>query len=792
MNDSNFRKVAVLGAGVMGAQIAAHLANAGVPVVLFDLAAPSADTNGIVTKALKGLQKLEPAPFVTRDRVNYIDVANYDQHLEWLRDCDLVIEAIAEKLEWKESLYAKIAPHLAPGAIIASNTSGLSLAKLSAVLPESLRADFCGVHFFNPPRYMPLVELIPAPATRPGVLDRLEPWLVSRLGKGVVRAKDTPSFVANRIGVMWLLAVAHHTERLGIAFDEVDALTGPAIGLPKSATYRLLDVVGLDTLGHVIDGLRSALPGDPWERHYVVPGWIAALIEKGMLGQKTGGGVYRKQGRDITVLDPVSGEYRPAAGKVAPEVDEILRIRDAGRRLQQLRECRHPQAQLLWSCLRDLFHYCAVTLAEIADNARDVDLALRWGYGWRRGPFEMWQEAGWAQVAQMLREDVAAGEAMASVPLPAWVDGRDGVHAAEGSWSASEGCLKPRSTQPVYQRQLFPERVLGEVQVQGETVWENEGLRLWTLPTVDAGILVASLKTKMHVLAKPVLEGLHEALERAGRGYAGLVVWNEAPFAAGANLRELLDFVEAGDFDGLDRHVREFQRTALALRYSPVPTVAAVQGMALGGGCEFAMHCTARVAAVESYLGLVEAGVGLIPAGGGCKEFALQAAAIAARQQYGEPNAALYASFAQLSKAKVSKSAQEAREMGFLQPSDTILFNPNELLYVAIRKARALADVGHYPPLRPRGVKVAGRGGIATLEAGLVNMRDGGFISAHDYRVARAAAVALCGGEVDAGSLVDEQWLLDIERQQFVALTRSPETQARIRHMLDSGKPLRN
>lgn len=792
MNDSNFRKVAVLGAGVMGAQIAAHLANAGQPVVLFDLAAPSGDPNGIVTKSLKGLQKLEPAPFVTRDRVNFIDAANYDQHLELLRGCDLVIEAIAERLEWKESLYAKIAPHLAPGAIIASNTSGLSLAKLSEVLPEALRPDFCGVHFFNPPRYMPLVELIPAPATRPDVLDRLEPWLVSRLGKGVLRARDTPSFVANRIGVMWLLAVSHHTERLGLAFDEVDALTGPAIGLPKSATYRLLDVVGLDTFGHVIDGLRSALPDDPWRQHYVVPGWAAALIAKGMLGQKTGGGVYRKQGREITVLDPVSGDHRPAAGRIAPEVDEILRIRDAGSRLRQLRDCPHPQARLLWSCLRDLFHYCALTLAEIADNARDVDLALRWGYGWRQGPFEMWQEAGWAQVAQLLREDIAAGEAMAAVPLPAWVDGRDGVHAADGSWSASEGRLKPRSALPVYRRQLFPERALGESPAQGQTVWENEGLRLWTLPAVDAGILIASIKTKMHVLARPVLEGFHEALARAGRGHAGLVIWNEPPFAAGASLKEVLDFADAGDFDGLDRHVRAFQRTALALRYGKVPTVAAVQGLALGGGCEFAMHCTARVAAVESSLGLVEASVGLIPAGGGCKEFALQAAAIAARQQYGEPNAALQVSFAQISKARVSKSAQEARDMGLLLPSDTILFNPHELLYVAMRQARALADAGHFPPLRPRGVRVAGRGGIATLEAGLVNMRDGGFISAHDYRVARAAAVALCGGEIDAGALVDEQWLLDVERQQFVALARSPETQARIRHMLDSGKPLRN
>ncbi|WP_332672975.1 3-hydroxyacyl-CoA dehydrogenase/enoyl-CoA hydratase family protein [Aromatoleum sp.] len=792
MNEPTFRKVAVLGAGVMGAQIAAHLANADVTVVLFDLAAPSGDANGIVAKALKGLQKQEPAPFVTRDRIHYIDAANYDEHLDRLGDCDLVIEAIAEKLEWKERLYAKIAPHLAPGAVVATNTSGLSLATLAAMLPARLRADFCGVHFFNPPRYMPLVELIPGPATRPDVLDRLEPWLVSRLGKGVVRAKDTPNFVANRIGAMWLLTVAHHTARLDLALDDVDALTGPAIGLPKTATFRLFDVVGLDTLAHVIDGMRVALPDDPWARHYAVPGWISALIDRGALGQKAGGGVYRRQGRDVTVVNPVSGEYRPAAGAVAPEVGEILRIRDAGRRLQALRDCPHPQARLVWSCLRDLFHYCAATLAEIADNARDVDLAMRWGYGWRRGPFEMWQEAGWREVAVMIRDDIAAGEAMADVPLPAWVDGRDGVHAAEGSWSPAEAQLKPRASLPVYRRQIFPERVLGEAQDRGETIWENDGVRLFTLPAVDAGILVASFKTKLHVLAQPVLDGIAEALARAARDHAGLVVWNEPPFAAGANLAEVLALVESSDADALDRHVRAFQSAMRSLRYAAVPTVAAVQGMALGGGCELALHCTHRVVAAESQLGLVEAGVGLIPAGGGCKEFALRAARIAAQQQYGEPNPAIYAAFQPISSAKVSKSAFEAREMGLLQPSDTILFNPHELLYVAIRSARALADAGHTPPLPPRAVKVAGRGGIATLEHQLVNLRDGGFISAHDFRVARAAAVALCGGEVEGGSLVDEQWLLDVERREFVALARTPETRARIRQMLDNGKPLRN
>jgi len=790
--NSTVRRVAVLGAGVMGAQIAAHLANADVPVILFDLAAPEGNANGIAIKALQGLQRMEPAPLVTRERLDHIDAANYDQHLDQLRECDLIIEAIAEKLELKERLYQQISPFVSPSAILATNTSGLPLAHLSAVLPANLRERFCGVHFFNPPRYMHLVELIPGPQTHADVLDRLEPWLVSRLGKGVIRAKDTPNFIANRIGVMWMLTVIHHTERLGLGFDEVDALTGPKIGIPRSATYRLLDVVGLDTIANVIHGMRLNLLDDPWASYFRVPAWLAALIAGRQLGQKTNGGIFRKEGRDTKVLDRSTGEFHPAGGKVAPEVDDILGIRDPAARLAALRASDHPQAVLLWSCLRDIFHYCAVTLAEIADCARDLDYAMRWGYGWSQGPFEMWQAAGWNTVADMVRTDIEAGNAMATAALPAWVESRDSVHTATGSWSASAERVIPRSPLPVYGRQIFPDSVLGESRPQGDTVWENKGVRLWRLPAVDPRILIASLRTKTHSVSGAVLAGLGEAVDRAEREFDGLVLWNEPPFAVGANLVEVLALIDDSNFDGLEAFVADFQRTAAALRYSQVPTVAAVQGMALGGGCEFLMQCAHRVVALESRIGLVEAGVGLIPSGGGCKELALRAAYIASQQQYGEPNQAVYAVFQHISSGKIAPNALEARNMGLLSAADSILFNAHEVLYVAIRTARSLAESGYHPPLRPRGVKVAGRGGIATLEHQLVNLRDGGFISAHDYHVARATAVALCGGEIETGSLVDEQWLLDVERRQFMALVRTPETRARIAHMLENGKPLRN
>lgn len=780
----------MLGAGVMGAQIAAHLLNAGVPVVLFDLAAREGDPDGIVKKALDGLKKLKPAPFGHKNLITYADAANYDQHLSRLADCDLVIEAIAEKIEWKEALYTKIAPHLKAGTIVASNTSGLSIERLASVMPAMHRARFCGVHFFNPPRYMNLVEIIPCAASDAAMLDHLESWLTSYLGKGVIRALDTPNFIANRVGVAWLLMVAHHTQRLGLGFDVVDALTGAKIGLPKSATYRLFDVVGLDTMGHVIGTQRTMLADDPWHACYAVPDWAQRLIDAGALGQKAGRGVYRREGKATKVFDVALGDYRDAAGSIAPEVDAVLKLKGI-ERLRRLRASPHPQAQLLWALYRDIFHYCAVHLDDIAHSARDVDLAMRWGYGWARGPFEIWQEAGWREVADMVREDILVGKALAATPLPKWVFEVEGVHGPAGSWSPSRGAMLGRSQLPVYRRQLFPELLLGEAAPAGRTVWENEGVRLWVRDDADPGIALLSFKTKMHAIGRDVVGGVIEAVARAEGEFDGLVLWHDAPFAVGANLKEVAEAVASGRFDDLDRFIANFQRASLALKYAQVPTVAAVQGMALGGGCEFSVYAAARVAAFESSVGLVEAGVGLIPAGGGCAYLANRATELAASAN-GDPFLFLNESFMNVARAKVSGSALEARAMGYLRDGDSIVMNAREILYVAIRKARALADAGYRPPLAPRAINAAGRAGIANCEMTLANMRAGGFISEYDYRVGRAAAVALCGGEIDADTPVTEQWILDVERREFVELLRNPETKDRIRHMLETGKPLHN
>jgi 3-hydroxyacyl-CoA dehydrogenase len=646
---------------------------------------------------------------------------------------------------------------------------------------------------------MALVELI-ATGTYPiaATLDALEAWLTTRLGKSIVRAKDTPNFVANRVGVMSILAVMHHTARLGLGLDEVDALTGPLIGRPKSATFRTADVVGLDTLAHVVGTMQATLPDDPW--HALLPAapeWLAALISKGALGQKTKGGIYRKDGKIINRAGSDHGrDYRPSAGEVAPEVLAILKTAQPGRQVRPTaRQQRTRRRSFLWSIFRDIFHYCAFQLADIADNARDIDFAMRWGFGWSQGPFETWQAAGWQVIAEAVKADIDAGLAMSAVPLPAWVfDGRHGVHAPEGSWSAAAAALKPRSTLPVYGRQLYPEQVLGEAAPDaGVTLCgKTTGVRLWHLPARDARIGIVSFKSKMHAIGDDVLDGVLEAIARAERDLDGLVIWHEAPFAVGANLAQVAEACKAGQFDMLEKTVAKFQRASMTLKHAMVPTVAAVQGMALGGGCEFVMHASHRVLALESYVGLVEAGVGLIPAGGGCKEFALQAATLASRAAGGDVFPFIQNMFQTIAMANVSKSALQAVELGFAKASDDIVFNARELLHVALHRARAIAESGYQPPLVQRAVTVAGRNGIATCEMMLINMKEGGFISAWDYRVAKAAATALCGGEVDTNSRVSEQWILDVERAQFLDLLKTEQTQQRIVHMLETGKPLRN
>jgi 3-hydroxyacyl-CoA dehydrogenase len=801
MNRFPVRKVAVLGAGVMGAQIAAHLVNCKVPVVLFDLAAKEGPKNGIVTKAIDGLKKLKPAPLGVPDDAALIQQANYDEHLAVLVECDLVIEAIAERMDWKLALYERIASALAPHAIVASNTSGLSITKLSEVLPDSIKPRFCGIHFFNPPRYMALVDLINTPATQPEVLDQLETFVTSALGKSVVRAKDTPNFIANRVGIAGMLATIHEAQTYGLSYDVVDDLTGKKLGRASSGTFRTADVVGLDTMSHVIKTLQDNLADDPFFPSYATPPVLKALMEKGALGQKTGAGFYKKVGKDILRLDPAkadyvpgqeAGTYVPAGGKADPIVDRMLK-KPAAERLKLLRESSNPQAQFLWAILRDAFHYAAVHLESIADCARDVDFAMRWGFGVKQGPFELWQDAGWQQVAEWVKADIDAGKALCSAPLPVWVfDGRTGVHTAEGSWSPSRKGYVPRSTLPVYQRQHFPESVGAAVNPlqAGTEVFKNDDVRVWTL---DGQVLIASITCKLHLISPAVIEGLLKAVELAEAGYDGLVIWSpDDVFSAGANLESLMPVFMKHGSKGIKPEIKKLQDALLRVRYAQVPVVAALRGIALGGGNEIAIHCARRVAAMESYMGFVEVGVGLLPAGGGLAYVARRAAEMASA---GNANADIMKfvtdGFTNAAMAKVGTSAIESRKLGYLLWSDVIVPHKDELLFVAITQAKAMAASGYRPPAKAL-FPVAGRSAIATIKGQLANMRDGGFISAHDFHISTLIAEVVCGGDVDAGSLVTEEYLHAMERDRFCSLLDHPKSQERIMGMLSTGKPVRN
>jgi 3-hydroxyacyl-CoA dehydrogenase len=831
MSRFQVKKVAVLGAGVMGAQIAAHLVNVKVPVVLFDLPDNGAPTlpasrgslppegavsalgrpgggtgpkNGIVMKAVEGLKKLKPAPLGVAEDASLIQMANYEENMDILKECDLIIEAIAERMDWKTDLYHKIAPFIAEGAIVASNTSGLSITKLSEALPESIKPRFCGIHFFNPPRYMALVELINTPTTEPKVLDDLEAFVTSALGKGVIRAHDTPNFIANRVGIAGMLAIIKQTEAFGLTYDVVDDLTGKKLGRASSGTFRTADVVGLDTMAHVIktlqDNLGEGKTPDPFADTYGTPPVLAKLLESKSLGQKTGAGFYKKVGRDIMRLDPESMEYVAGGAKANEVVGRMLK-KPAGERLKLLREAEGAEARFLWAILRDQFHYAAVHLESIAETARDIDFAMRWGFGARQGPFELWQQAGWLQVANWIKEDIDAGKAISKAPLPDWVfkgpvADAGGVHTAEGSWSASAKKFIPRRNLPVYARQHFPENVLGSgapaFETAGTTLHEDDAIRLWTLDGNESDVLIASIKTKMHAISPDVAEGLAMGVDLAEKSYKGLVIWsNDEMFSAGADLQAMLPAFMTGGPKAIEGAEAELQDVMLKLRYANVPVVSAIRGIALGGGCEMAVYSAKRVAAMESYMGLVEVGVGLVPGAGGLAYIARRAAENTARSTNKDILPFLTEGFTAAAMATVGTSALESRKLGYLLDSDVIVPNKDELLFIALNEARAMFNSGYRAPHR-RPFPVVGRNGLATIKGQLVNMRDGGFISAHDFHIASLIAGVVCGGDVDAGTLVTEEYLMTLERKAFCSLLENPKTQERIMGMMSTGKPVRN
>ncbi|MDF2691342.1 MAG: 3-hydroxyacyl-CoA dehydrogenase [Gammaproteobacteria bacterium] len=783
MNNLLIKTAAVLGAGTMGSQIAAHFANAGIKTYLFDLATKD-HPNKISNEALAKLKSIDPQPLASPDSIQAIVPANYADNLEYLRECDMIVEAVAENIKIKAELYENISRYVDKDTIIVSNTSGLSIEELSHHLPKALLSHFCGAHFFNPPRYMPLVELIASSQTDPNILDQLETFLSSTLGKSVIRAKDTPNFIANRIGVFSVLVTFHYAEQFNIPLEVVDQLTGKPLGRPKSATCRTADLVGLDVLSHVVNTMQTYLPADPWHAFYKMPQWIQNLIAAKALGQKTKKGIYQKREDGLYVWDIQQQDYRKADEKADKSVLEILKEKNLSKKFAALKASSHPQAQFIWHCFRELFHYSAYCLESIADNARDLDLAIRLGFGWKQGPFELWQSAGWKEITEDLQEAITAKQTLASISLPAWVTQVSEVYKTEGAYSPLTRQYQGRSQLAVYQRQLFPQAVLEEQFDEGETLFENEGVRLWTQ---GDGISILSFKTKMCVIDSEVLAGIRKAIEITEQSQKAMVIWqrHSEHFSAGADLMTLGKRFIFGGAEMLYKTLEEFQETIAAVRYSKIPVLAAVRGYAFGGGCELLLHCDKVVAALESYIGLVEVGVGIIPGAGGCKEMTLRAS------QTQNPEQSLQAYFKNIAMAEVSKSAVMAKKMGYLRDSDVIVFNPDELLFVAKQQAKALAESNYRPPLAPS-IPVLGRQGKATIEWFLVNMKEGHFASEHDYLISTKLAEVMCGGDIDSNTLVSQEWLWHLERENFISLVETSKTRDRIKYMLENGKPLRN
>ncbi|HET9843126.1 MAG TPA: enoyl-CoA hydratase-related protein, partial [Gammaproteobacteria bacterium] len=671
--------------------------------------------------------------------------------------------------------------------VLATNTSGLSIESLAQSLPWELKARFLGIHFFNPPRYMRLVEFIPNTHTHKLLLEQLEEFFVVRLGKGVVYAKDTPNFIGNRIGVFSVLSILRHADNFRLAPDKVDALTGLVIGRPKSATCRTMDIVGLDVMRHVVQTMQKDLKEDPWHSYFQLPAWVEELINRGSLGQKSCSGIYEKVSGNIQVFDASSKQYRPIHPKLNATIAEIVKLPWA-LKLKRLYESAEDEAQFLWCCFRDLFHYSAYHLREIADSTRDVDLTMRWGYGWNHGPFEIWQQAGVSWVKDTLNQEIMQGKTV-NAQLPAWLSTihDNGFYTDKGAFGPSASTYIPRSKQSFYQRQLSHERFPGEAPLTGRTIFENDGVVMWT---IDDKFAIVSFKSKKNSISHAVLEGIHESLERAEKEYQALIIWQrqEPNFSVGANLQEILQAAKTRKFETINALIQDFQHVASKLKFSEIPIVAAIEGLCLGGGTEFALHAYRRVAHFESYIGLPEAGIGLIPAGGGCKEMLLRANQ---RTLASQNLIALEKIFFHIAKSEISSNAKEARMMWYLDPADSIVMNAHEVLYEALRIAQSVSGPNYQPPI-PAKITVAGKEALANLQAILINLREGNFISDHDLRVGNLLAKVCCGGVVDTNSVVDEKWLLDLERNVFMELVESELSLLRIEHILSTGKPLRN
>ena len=769
------RRVAVLGAGTMGSRIAAHFANAGISALLLDVAGQP-NRNALALQGIQNALKQRPGGFFTDEKAARVEAGNFEDDLEKLSSCDWIIEAIVENLDAKRALWRKVDAVRKPGTILSTNTSGIPLTKISEGFSPDFRRHFLGTHFFNPPRYLHLMELIQGPEIDPKILADVEQFADRRLGKGVVRTKDTPNFIANRIGSFLGGTIGKTMLEEDFTIEEVDALTGSLIGVPNSASFRLLDLVGLDVWAFVGANLYDLVPNDRWRERFLPLDFEKQMIERKWLGDKTGQGFYKRVGKDreILALDWKTLDYQPLQKPRFAAVEGVRNIEDLGERVRTLLRSDDRAARFLWKILSDLFLYCAEMIPEIADRIVEIDRAMRWGYGHKLGPFELWDAIGFLEVVTRLE--------MERRPLPPNI--KDALaRGIIALYRPPEPLRRPTTEyfdfhshgyQPIEPRPGI--LTLRDRKRTHGVVFANTGASLIDL---GDGVLCVEFHSKLNTLGEDNIAMVHAGLEETNRNFEAMIIANEGEtFSAGANLMMVLLAAQEGEWEDLNLAVQRFQGMNMALKYAAKPVVAAPFSRALGGGCELVMHCTRAQASAETYMGLVEVGVGLIPAGGGCKE-------LLARLK--DP----LRIFELIGYAKVSSSADDAQKLGLLHRADPISMNPERLIFDA--KALALSLVPNYSPGVPRNdIKVAGESAYALMKLGAWSAREGHFISDYDLIIAEKLAHVLSGGGYPSPQSVSEQYLLDLEREAFLSLCGNPKTQERMQYMLKTGKPLRN
>lgn len=795
-------KVAVMGAGVMGSTIAAHLANVGVSCYLMDIV-PGQLTedeknrgftlespevrNRFATSGKEKALKSRPAAFYSKEDAELITIGNFEDNMEWVREVDWVIEVIIEDLSIKKDFFKRLGPYLSPHAIVSTNTSGISVAAMSQDMPSEFKERFLGTHFFNPPRYMRLLEIIPLETTRSDVVETMTTFGADVLGKGIVFCKDTPNFIANRIGSYGMAVTLRTMIEEGYAIDEVDAITGQAMGRPKTASFRTLDMVGLDVILHVGRNLKESIPDAEEKKQFELPDFITRMVENNWLGLKSGQGFYKKtksDGKDeILVLDYHTLDYRPRQKVSITSLDIAKNTDDVGERIKNLAYAQDRAGEFVWKVMKKTLLYCAAKIPEISDEIIHVDNAMKYGFNWELGPFEAWDAIGVKKSVERMEKE---GETIPPLVRSLLDKGLDSFYRSDKGdrfffdLGAVDYCKIEEKPSVI---------LLPSLKARNMTVRSNPGASL-----IDMGDGVACLEfhSKMNAIGQDTGQMVLESLKALEKDFEGLVIGNHGTnFSVGANLMMILFEIQDDNWDVIEALTREFQNVCMAIKYSKKPVVAAPAGMALGGGCEVCLASAKIRSAAETYMGLVEVGVGLIPAGGGCKEMLIRSMEAIPEGVDADPFPFVRHAVENIATVKVSTSAKEAQELGYMRSSDLITINRDHLLYDAKQTVLAMVREGYTPP-RPKKIKVLGDRGLALMKMFTYYMVEGHYISEYDAHVAGKVGFVLCGGNVLPKTEVTEQYLLDLEREAFLSLCGEPKTQERIRYMLAKGKPLRN